>query len=299
MPASCACRPRRSGNMRRAAARGRRGGVPGRALPDAGRHPELCLVRQPRARRISSCSRSGALKPNPRPARHAGQRRRDRARTLPAQQGPRLHGQAGGLRSRAETTRRRKTRPLGPSRGDDPVRRQRPAPGRPSVPPGAGGAGDPVARRASRRRKRPGRRCPSPRRCAPAMSPKAIPWPSFRTIIKATTDADIRSRLAALQREYAKRIDEEANLRGRAARSLLRLAAFLGDKLRADRRFLDQVQKSRDTQKEAGVNVRGARYAAARNSTATLQGTCAITLTLSCRSPRISTIPPSTSSSAP
>lgn len=81
------------------------------------------------------------------------------------------------------------------------------------------------------------------------------PLAELQTIIKATTDADIRSRLAALQREYAKRIDEEANLRGRAARSLVRLAAFLGDKLRSDRRFLDQVQKSRDTQKEAGMNV--------------------------------------------
>ncbi len=97
------------------------------------------------------------------------------------------------------------------------------------------------------------------------------PLAELQTIIKATTDADIRSRLAALQREYAKRIDEEANLRGRAARSLLRLATFLGDKLRADRRFLDQVQKSRDTQKEAGVNV-AALDARLKELNATLQG---------------------------
>jgi hypothetical protein len=97
------------------------------------------------------------------------------------------------------------------------------------------------------------------------------PLAELQTIIKATTDADIRSRLAALQRDYAKRLDEEANLRGRAARSLLRLAAFLGDKLRADRRFLDQVQKSRDTQKEAGLNV-AALDARLRDLNATLQG---------------------------
>ncbi|HKU94032.1 MAG TPA: SUMF1/EgtB/PvdO family nonheme iron enzyme [Vineibacter sp.] len=81
------------------------------------------------------------------------------------------------------------------------------------------------------------------------------PLAELQTIIMATTDADIRSRLTALQREYAKRIDEEGTLRGRAARSLLRLAAFLGDKLRVDQRFLDQVQKSRDTQKQAGRDV--------------------------------------------
>jgi hypothetical protein len=97
------------------------------------------------------------------------------------------------------------------------------------------------------------------------------PLDEIQTLIEATPDADIRSRLAALQREYAKRIDEEATLRGRAARSLLRLAAFLGDKLRADRRFLDQVQKSRDTQKQAGSNV-AALDARLKELNATLQG---------------------------
>ncbi len=97
------------------------------------------------------------------------------------------------------------------------------------------------------------------------------PLAELQTIIKATTDADIRVRLAALQREYAKRIDEEATMRGRAARSLLRLAAFLGDKLRADRRFLDQVQKSRDTQKQAGLNV-AALDARLKELNGTLQG---------------------------
>lgn len=97
------------------------------------------------------------------------------------------------------------------------------------------------------------------------------PLAELQTIIKATTDADIRVRLAALQREYAKRIDEEATMRGRAARSLLRLAAFLGDKLRADRRFLDQVQKSRDTQKLAGLNV-AALDARLKELNGTLQG---------------------------
>jgi hypothetical protein len=97
------------------------------------------------------------------------------------------------------------------------------------------------------------------------------PLAELQTIIRATTDADIRSRLAALQREYAKRIDEEATMRGRAARSLLRLASFLGDKLRADRRFLDQVQKSRDTQKQAGLNI-AALDARLKELNATLQG---------------------------
>jgi hypothetical protein len=82
------------------------------------------------------------------------------------------------------------------------------------------------------------------------------PLAELNTLIKATTDADIRTRLTALQRDYAKRIDEEATLRGRTARSLIRLGAFLGDKLRADRQFLDVVRKSRDSQSKLGLDVK-------------------------------------------
>lgn len=97
------------------------------------------------------------------------------------------------------------------------------------------------------------------------------PLAELNTLIKATTDADIRTRLTALQRDYAKRIDEEVTLRGRTARSLIRLGAFLGDKLRADRQFLDSVQKSRESQKQAGLDVKGLD-ARLKELNATLQG---------------------------
>ncbi|MBL8673552.1 MAG: SUMF1/EgtB/PvdO family nonheme iron enzyme [Rhodospirillales bacterium] len=81
------------------------------------------------------------------------------------------------------------------------------------------------------------------------------PLAELQTILRATTDPEIRARLAAVRRDYAQRLDDEVTMRGRAAKSLIRLAAFLGDKLRLDRRFVDQVRRSRDTQKQAGMDV--------------------------------------------
>lgn len=81
------------------------------------------------------------------------------------------------------------------------------------------------------------------------------PLGEIQKLIAASADPDVRARLTALQRAYAQRLDDEINMRSRASKSLLRLAAFLGEKIKVDRTFIANVEKSRDTQKAAGTNV--------------------------------------------
>lgn len=82
------------------------------------------------------------------------------------------------------------------------------------------------------------------------------PLGEIQKLIAASADPDVRSRLAALQRTYAQRLDDEINMRNRAAKSLLRLSAFLIDKMRVDRRRLTVLEKSRDTLKGMGSDTR-------------------------------------------
>ena len=83
------------------------------------------------------------------------------------------------------------------------------------------------------------------------------PLGELQRLIAASPDPDVRARLGEVQRAYAQRLDDEQNMRVRAARGLLRLAAFLGNKLRQDQRFIATIEKSRDSQKAAGRDVAG------------------------------------------
>jgi len=89
----------------------------------------------------------------------------------------------------------------------------------------------------------------------PGDAAQGDPLGEIQKLIAASADPEVRSRLATLQRTYAQRLDDEINMRNRAAKSLLRLSAFLADKIKLDRAFIANIEKSRDTQKAAGVNV--------------------------------------------
>ncbi|MBV9835284.1 MAG: SUMF1/EgtB/PvdO family nonheme iron enzyme, partial [Alphaproteobacteria bacterium] len=89
----------------------------------------------------------------------------------------------------------------------------------------------------------------------PGDSAQGDPLGEIQKLIAASPDPDVRARLTALQRAYAERLDDEINMRSRASKSLLRLAAFLADKIRADRTLIANFEKSRETQKAAGMNV--------------------------------------------
>jgi formylglycine-generating enzyme required for sulfatase activity len=105
----------------------------------------------------------------------------------------------------------------------------------------------------------------------PGDSAQGDPLGEIQKLIAASADPDVRARLTALQRAYAQRLDDEINMRARASKSLLRLAAFLADKIKVDRAFIGNVEKSRDTQKAAGMNV-AALDARLREMNAAMQG---------------------------
>lgn len=105
----------------------------------------------------------------------------------------------------------------------------------------------------------------------PGDAAQGDPLGEIQKLIAASADPEVRTRLAALQRAYAQRLDDEINMRARASKSLLRLAAFLADKIRADRQLITRFEKSRESQKAAGMNVAGLD-ASLREANATLQG---------------------------
>ncbi len=105
----------------------------------------------------------------------------------------------------------------------------------------------------------------------PGDSAQGDPLGEIQKLISASADPDVRARLTALQRAYAQRLDDELNMRSRASKSLLRLAAFLADKIKADRTLIANFEKSRETQKAAGMNV-ATLDARLREANAAMQG---------------------------
>jgi formylglycine-generating enzyme required for sulfatase activity len=105
----------------------------------------------------------------------------------------------------------------------------------------------------------------------PGDSAQGDPLGEIQKLISASADPDVRARLTALQRAYAQRLDDEINMRARASKSLLRLAAFLADKIKADRTLIANFEKSRETQKAAGMNV-ATLDARLREANAAMQG---------------------------